>query len=52
MALTPDRDAMAIDTDVGGQVSVSVAVFCSRLVERIAHDAPDDWDVAEIAVLP
>ena len=42
----------ALDTTQPGHVDVSVPLFCSLLVERIANEAPDDWDVGEILVSP
>lgn len=54
--LTGNRDVYAIDTwtartDHGVPaelILVSVPVFCGCLVERIAAEAPDDWDDALI----
>jgi hypothetical protein len=42
--LTDDRAAYALDTSQPGRALVSVPVFCGRLVERIAAEAPGDWD--------
>jgi hypothetical protein len=42
--LTDDRAAYALDTSRPGRALVSVPVFCGRLVERIAAEAPGDWD--------
>jgi hypothetical protein len=46
--LTPYRDACAVDTSATGRALVSVPVFCGRLVERIAAEAPSDWDTSTI----
>lgn len=46
--LTPYQDAFAVDTSADGRALVSVPVFCGRLVERIAAEAPDDWDTSAI----
>jgi hypothetical protein len=46
--LTGDTSAYAVDTDTKGLAVISVPVFCSRLVERIASAVPDDWDISEI----
>jgi len=46
--LTPDATAYAVDTSKTGQVLISVPVFCERLVERIAHAAPENWDTSLI----
>ena len=46
MLLTDDREGYALDTSREGVVLVSVPVFCARLVERIAAEARDDWDVS------
>jgi hypothetical protein len=42
--LTNDRAAFALDTSRDDRALVSVPVFCGRLVERIAAEAPGDWD--------
>ena len=42
--LTNDHDAYALDTSRDGLALVSVPVFCGRLVERIAAEAPGNWD--------
>lgn len=45
VVLTGDRDAYALDTTIkDGVALVSVPVFCGCLVERIAAEAPNDWD--------
>jgi hypothetical protein len=46
--LTPYQDAYAVDTSTAGEALVSVPVFCTRLVERIAAAAPGDWDTSLI----
>jgi hypothetical protein len=46
--LTPDATAYAVDTSQTDRVLVSVPVFCGRLVERIAHAAPHNWDASLI----
>ncbi|MGQ4429443.1 MULTISPECIES: hypothetical protein [unclassified Streptomyces] len=46
--LTSDAAAYAVDTSTTGQVLISVPVFCGRLVERIAHAAPRNWDTSLI----
>lgn len=48
MLLTGDRDAYALDTAQEGRALVSVPVFCGHLVERVAAEAPQDWDVSLI----
>jgi hypothetical protein len=50
VVLTPDRDGQAIDTSKDGLVVLSVPAFCKDLVERIAAEAPDDWDVSGIRI--
>jgi len=40
--LTNDHAAYVLDTSQDGRALVSVPVFCGRLVERIAAEAPDD----------
>ncbi len=42
--LSADHDAFALDTSVDEVALISVPVFCSRLVERLAVEAKDDWD--------
>lgn len=42
--LSGDLNACALDTDDEGIATVSVPVFCGRLVERIAAEAVDGWD--------
>jgi hypothetical protein len=42
------RDACAVETSADGRALVSVPVFCGRLVERIAAEAPSDWDTSTI----
>lgn len=42
--LTADTDGYAIDSSQADVVIVSVPAFCSRLVERIAFEAKDEWD--------
>jgi hypothetical protein len=42
--LTNDCAAYALDTFQPGRALVSVPVFCGRLVERIAAEAPSGWD--------
>ncbi len=44
LLLSGDLNAYALDTDDDGIARVSVPVFCSRLVERIAAEAIDGWD--------
>jgi hypothetical protein len=46
--LTPYQDAFAVDTSADGRVLISVPVFCGRLVERVAAEAPGDWDTSTI----
>jgi hypothetical protein len=46
--LTPYQDAFAVDTSADGRALVSVPVFCGRLIERIAAEAPEDWDTSVI----
>jgi hypothetical protein len=48
--LTPDLDGEAIDTSKDGLAVLSVPAFCKDLVERIAAEAPDDWDVSGIRI--
>lgn len=48
MVLIDDQDAHALDTSEKGRAILSVPVFCRCLVERIARDSPDRWDVSEI----
>lgn len=48
LLLTSDAVAFAVDTSVAGRASVSVPVFCGRLVERIAAAAPQNWDTSLI----
>jgi hypothetical protein len=48
--LTDDRDGYAIDTGTDGVALVSVPVFCGCLVERIAAEAPNDWDRSRLDV--
>jgi hypothetical protein len=42
--LTNDHAAYALDTSQSGRALISVPVFCGRLVERIAAEAPGGWD--------
>lgn len=46
--LTPDQNAFAIDTSHAKKALISVPVFCRCLVERIASEAPNTWDVSEV----
>ena len=46
--LSADRHACALDTSTHGEALLSIPVFCGELVERIAYEAPRDWDVSEI----
>ena len=46
--LTHDHEAYALDTSQPGRALLSVPVFCSRLVERIAAEAYGSWDVSLI----
>lgn len=49
--LTPGTfGAYAIDTDRRGEARLSVPVFCSWLTERIANEAPTDWDSSLVDV--
>ena len=48
VVLTADRDAYAVDTATPDLALVSVPVFCGGLVERIAAEVPNDWDVSRI----
>jgi|GEM_PF-5231011 len=48
LVLTDAQEGFAVDTTRTGFISVSVPLFCGRLVERIVAEAPDDWDVASI----
>jgi hypothetical protein len=43
--LTSDPSRYAVDTSKRGRALVSVPVFCGYLVERIALEAYDQWDV-------
>jgi hypothetical protein len=45
---TGERAAYALDTSDAGIARLSVPVFCARLVERIAFEAPYDWDTTLI----
>lgn len=47
--LHDEPNAFAVDTSRDGDVIISIPVFCGHLVERIAAEAPDDWDVASVA---
>jgi len=47
---TDDADAYALDTSHPQLVLLSVPVFCSHLVERLAAAVPDQWDRSLIAV--
>jgi len=47
---TGRRRGYAIDTSGRDLVDLSVPLFCSLLVERIAVEAADDWDVTLIDV--
>jgi hypothetical protein len=42
--VTPAVGAFAVDTSRKDRVLISVPVFCGRLVERIAYEAPHQWD--------
>jgi hypothetical protein len=46
VVLTANHDAYALDTTAKGFALVSVPVFCGCLVERIAYEAPNDWDAS------
>jgi hypothetical protein len=46
--LTNAHDAYAVDTTRDGVALVSVPIFCSRLVERIAGEAFASWDISLI----
>jgi len=46
--MTREQDVYAVDTDRPSKALISVPVFCSRLVERIAFEAPYDWDTSLI----
>lgn len=48
LLLTDDRTAYALDTSQDGRALLSVPVFCGRLVERIAAEAPEEWDISLI----
>jgi hypothetical protein len=48
LLVTPDPGAFALDTSEPGQARVSVPAFCGRLTERIAAEAPGDWDTSLI----
>lgn len=48
--LTSRLQGFAIETSQPDTADVSVPLFCSLLVERIAAEAPDDWDVTSIDV--
>ncbi len=48
LLLTDDRAAHALDTSRDGLALVSVPVFCGRLVERVAIEVPNNWDVSLI----
>jgi len=40
--------AFAVDTSADGLARISVPVFCGRLAERTAAEAPGDWDTSLI----
>lgn len=42
--VSPAVGAYAVDTSRHDRIVVSVPAFCSRLVERIAHAVPQQWD--------
>jgi hypothetical protein len=44
--LTGDHAGYAVDTSPEDVALVSVPVFCARLVERMATEAKDNWDVS------
>ena len=46
--MTPDPLAPALDTDTLGVARLSVPVFCSHLVERIALQGRSRWDTSMI----
>ena len=46
--ITDERHAVALDSDVKGRIVVSIPVFCAHLVERIAFEAPANWDATQI----
>ncbi len=48
VVFTNDPHGYAVDTAQPGLAVVSVPVFCSHLVERIAAAVPDAWDVSEV----
>jgi hypothetical protein len=48
LLLTRDPAAFALDTSEPGRALVSVPAFCGRLADRIAAEAPGDWDTSLI----
>lgn len=48
--LTSAVDAYAVDTSDPKKILLSVPVFCGQLVERIAAEAPDQWDTSLIKI--
>jgi hypothetical protein len=50
VVLTAESDGQAIDTSKNGLAVLSVPAFCKDLVERIAAEAPDDWDASGIQI--
>jgi hypothetical protein len=50
VVLSSDRDGQPIDTSKDGLAVLSVRAFCKELVERIAAEAPDDWDASGVRI--
>jgi hypothetical protein len=50
VVFTDDTTAYALDTSHPGVALLSVPVFCSHLVERIAAAVPEQWDPSLISV--
>jgi len=48
VVMTPDRSAFALDTETPGIARLSVPVFCSHMVERIALQGRSRWDTSMI----
>lgn len=48
IALTPDVNGFAVDTEHDDYIRLSVPVFNGHLVERIASEAHEEWDTSLI----
>ncbi|HJP78026.1 MAG TPA: hypothetical protein VJ914_27385 [Pseudonocardiaceae bacterium] len=48
LLLTDDTTGYALDTERPGIATLSVPVFCSHLVERLANQAETSWDTSLI----